>query len=160
MKILLMFLFVFPVFAGDDASGNISRSMDLSKPFSKYELQVKDKNWSTSLVKNVNYDGKVKVLHFTKTSIQVNSAEKIINGRVYQCVEKPEVFYVAEGDLMFEIGGSYPHSPGVNGFSMHWPESKNFIVCLNCRGGGVPAYKSTKIIIGKIKWQGTRYSRL
>lgn len=160
LKLLtLIILFIpLPAFAGNDASGDIPREMDLAASFTRYELQEKDSKWSKSLVKNLNYQGEVN--HFVRTNISLLSNGQAVKGRVYQSVEKPDFFYVAEGDLMFKIGEPHPYSPGVSGFSMHSPESKNYIVCLNCFAGGVVARNSTWVVKGNMKWQGTKWNRL
>ena len=156
--LLLILLFSSPGFAGDDASGDIPREVDFGATFTRYEIIDKDETWSRSLVGNFKYKGKV--VHFVRTSIPILSNGKVIEGRVYQSVEKSDMFYIAEGDLMFKMSSSHPYSPGVGGFSMHSPKSKNFIVCLNCLGGGVPALSSSKVIIGRVKWKGTKWNRL
>ncbi len=157
-NILVLLLLSLSAFAGDDASGDVPRKMDLSVEYTPYEMKETDRNWSQSLVSNFKYKGKV--VHFVKTNIPLVSNKETIEGRIYQSVENPDVFYVAEGDLMFKIGNQHPYSPGVGGFSMHAPKSKNFIVCLNCLQGGVPALKSSKVIKGIVNWQGTKWSRL
>lgn len=157
--ILFLLSVSLSAYSGDDASGDVPRTMNLSVQYTSYEMKETDRNWSKSLVSKFRYKGKV--VHFVKTNIPLVSNNKTIDGRIYQSVENPDVFYVAEGDLMFKIGSQQPYSPGVGGFSMHAPKSKKFIVCLNClQGGGVPTLKSSKVIKGKIKWQGAKWSRL
>ncbi len=53
--IIIIFLIIGYVRAGDDASGSIPCSVDLSKPFEVYQMTSKDKLWSISLAKNLNF---------------------------------------------------------------------------------------------------------
>ena len=48
---------VHGAYAGDDASGPIPCSVDLSKPFTTYSMTQKDKLWSDSLVTKLKYKG-------------------------------------------------------------------------------------------------------
>ncbi|MBW8189738.1 hypothetical protein K0504_01710 [Neiella marina] len=159
MRLLSFVIVLLPFFsfAGDDASGPIPYEMDLSKPYSAYELNQKDIRWSSSLVTNFGYKGKV--FHFVRTTVKLVTPDGVKNTSVYQCIEKPSKFYVVDGDLMFTIGDEYPLSPGVGGFSMHRPSSGNFIVCLNCFSGGVPATRSTPVKMGLIRWHGGEFAR-
>lgn len=156
--ILILAFLHFSIYAGDDSSGSIPMQMDLSQTYKSYELTHEDKDWSNSLVANFGYKGSV--LHFVKTDIVLKTPSVIKSDLVYQCIEKPELYYVSHGDLMFKLNSKYPYSPGVGGFSMHSPKSKNFIVCLNCSDGGVPNLKSGPVKKGIIKWYGSDYSRL
>lgn len=143
--------------SGDDASGDIPREMDLRAPHGQYTLTELDFDWSRSLVQRFKYDGEV--VHFARTSIALISDGQTIEGRVYQSLEYPDMYYVAEGDLIFVLGREHPYSPGVGGFSMHAPPSGNFIVCLNCLRGGVPSLDSSKVHRGVVKWRGARWNR-
>jgi hypothetical protein len=80
--------------------------------------------------------------------------EKTVQGAVYQAVEKPDVFYVANGDAMLKLGTTWPYNPGVGGFSMHAPKSRNFIVCFNFDNGGVPFLSSSPVRKGIVTWKG------
>jgi len=157
-NILVLFILSFHSYAGDDASGDIIREMDLSYNYTLYAMTELDHKWSRSLVSNFKYKGTV--IHFVQTNIPLLSNNKTIIGRIYKSIEKPEMYYVSEGDLMFKIGNKLPYSPGVGGFSMHTPKSKEFIVCLNCLQGGVPVLKGSNVIKGINKWQGTKWNRL
>ena len=66
-------------------------------------------------------------------------------GAIYQAVEKPEFFYVVNTDTMLKIGSQWAYSPGVGGFSMHAPKSRDFIVSLNFVSGGVPFLSSSAV---------------
>lgn len=155
---ILLILLAMPshIQAGGDASGYIPHSTDLGKPYEKYTLQKKDHQWSRSLVRRLGYKGNV--VHFVRTTIPLQSGSQTIEGQIYQSVEQPDKYYVAEGDLMFEIG-SRPHSVGTGGFSMHTPKSKDFIVCLHCQSKGVPVSLSTKVMKGRVWWMGRAYRR-
>lgn len=147
-----------PAISGDDASGPISYRLDLSAPFTQYEMTDADFAWSKSLVHNLGYEGEA--VHFVLTSIVLDIDGASTNKAVYKAILDKDVFYVAEGDTMLRVGAEWPYSPGVGGFSMHTPRSKNFIVCLNCFRGGVPHLSGTKVVIGPVSWTGYDYKRL
>jgi len=161
-NILLSFVvviwgFISPAWAGDDASGSTPFSVDLSASFKAYKMSATDRRWSRSLVHNLKYTGHV--VHFVKTDLKPNINDVERQGEVYEALEEPGYFYVVPSDAMLIIGAPHPYSPGVNGFSMHRSTSKNFIVCLNLQPGGVPIHSGTKIVIGKNVWNGRLWSR-
>ncbi|MGB0038322.1 MAG: hypothetical protein WBQ00_05435 [Terriglobales bacterium] len=139
-------------YAGDDASGNVPFRLDLSQPFTTYAMTVQDKLWSTTLAARFVYEGSV--LHFVRTSLPLEMGDKTIEGAVYQAVEKPDVFYVTSGDAMLKLGSRWAYNPGVGGFSMHAPKSRNFIVCFHFVSGGVPFLSSSQVIKGLVTWNG------
>ncbi|HEX7287220.1 MAG TPA: hypothetical protein VF532_13625 [Candidatus Angelobacter sp.] len=143
-------------FAGDDASGPILYSTDLSLPFSTYALSAKDKAWSQSLVDRLQYKGRV--VHFVRTSLPLKVDNSTVQGAVYQAVERPEMFYVMNSDAILELGAKWAYNPGVAGFSMHAPQSRNFIACLNLEGG-VPFLSSSPVQRSKVTWKGHDYNR-
>jgi hypothetical protein len=143
---------------GDDASGPIQYGVDLSRPFSTYAMSPQDKAWSQSLLRNLHYTGAV--VHFVRTSLPLKVDDSVIEGAVYQAVERPAFFYVVNGDAMLKLGVPWAYNPGVGGFSMHAPKSRNFIVGLNLDGGGVPFQSSSPVQRGKVTWKGHDYDRL
>jgi hypothetical protein len=142
--------------AGDDASGPIHYSTDLSRPFSKYVLTKHDEDWSNSLITRLHYGGRA--IHFVRTSLSLTVDKTTLQGAVYEAVEKPELFYVVSGDAILQLGTRWAYNPGVAGFSMHAPPSLNFIVCLNLHGG-VPFLSSTPVVKGTVNWTGHSYTR-
>jgi hypothetical protein len=146
--------------AGNDASeeATVSYRVDLSRPFVAYEMTERDRAWSRSLTTRLKYAGKV--VHFVRTSVPLHVDGRNIEGSVYQAIEVPEYFYVAEGDAMLRLGTPWPYSPGVGGLSMHAPRSRNFIVCLHFQRGGVPFRFSTPVTKGEIHWKGHARRRL
>ncbi len=136
----------------NDASGSTPYSLDLSRPFTTYSMTAKDKLWSEALVKKFKYSGPV--VHFVRTSLPLKIGDRVVEGSVYQAVEKPDFFYVAAGDAMLKIGKQWAYSPGVGGFSMHAPKSNNFIVCLNFVSGGVPFLSSSPVQKSVVTWKG------
>jgi hypothetical protein len=138
--------------AGDDASGRMPCSVDLSQPFTAYSITPKDKLWSESLVKKLGYKGQV--VHFVRTSLSLKVGNSNVEGGVYQAVEKPDFFYVVNTDTMLKIASQWAYSPGVGGFSMHAPRSRNFIVSLNFVSGGVPFLSSSAVTRGIVTWNG------
>lgn len=142
--------------AGDDASGPIRYSADLSQPFTAYSLTKKDKAWGAALMKRFRYRGRY--LFFVKTSLALEVDGKTVHGAIYQAVERPSLFYVVNGDAMLKIGDDNPYSPGVGGFDMWRPKSGNFIVSTDTQGG-VAFLSGSKIIRGKVTWKGDESSR-
>lgn len=49
--VLLLGIAGHPALAGDDASGPVHYSVDLSRPFTTYVMTEKDKEWGRSLAK-------------------------------------------------------------------------------------------------------------
>jgi len=145
-------------YAGDDASGTIPRKVDLSKTFNRYQLTQADKQWAASLVKNFDYQSDV--MFFVQTDLPMESDGCQLQGKIYQSLQDAELFYVAEGDTMLKIGEKHPFSPAVGGFSMHAPDSKHFIACLNCLSGGVLLRNSSPVEKGMVAWHGRDWNRL
>jgi hypothetical protein len=147
---------VHGAYAGDDASGPIRYSVDLSQPFTTYSLTKKDKLWSDSLVTKLNYKGPV--VHFVRTSLLFRAGDATVEGAVYQAVERPEFFYVVNSDAILKLNTKWAYNPGVGGFSMHAPKSRRFIVCLNLNGG-VPFLSSSPVKKGVVTWNGHDWNR-
>ena len=100
--VLLIALISFVrAFAGDDASGPIHYRADFSKPFTTYVMSENDKQWSRSLIRNLKYTGNV--VHFMKTSLTLEVDGSKIEHAIYQAVEKPDLFYVINGDAMLQM---------------------------------------------------------
>jgi len=159
--LIILMLMISPsafVFAGDDASGTIPRKVDLSLAHKNYQLTEEDQAWIDSLVKNFNYQGKVML--FVQTDLPLESNACSLSGKVYQSLEDESLYYVAEGDVMLKIGEKHPFSPAVGGFSMHAPDSKHFIACLNCLSGGVLVRNSSEVTKGVVTWKGMDWNRL
>jgi hypothetical protein len=148
----LTFLTVHSASAGDDASGPVPFRVDLSRHFTTYSMTTQDKLWSASLAARFVYKGAV--VHFVRTSLPLQMGEKTIQGSVYQAVEKPEVFYIVNGDAMLKLGTKWAYNPGVGGFSMHAPKSRNFILCFHFVAGGVPFLSSSAVRRGVVTWNG------
>ncbi|MDQ7051284.1 MAG: hypothetical protein Q9M92_17855 [Enterobacterales bacterium] len=146
------------VMAGDDASGNIPRQVDLSLTHKNYQLTEADRVWVATLVKNFNYQGKIML--FVQTDLPLESNACSLSGKVYQNLNDETLYYVAEGDVMLKIGEKHPFSRGVGGFSMHAPKSKHFIACLNCLSGGVLVRNSSEVTKGSVTWYGRDWNRL
>ena len=89
-----------------------------------------------------------------QTSLPLKVGNRLVEGAVYQSVEKRDFFYVLEGDVMLRLGKQWAYSPGVGGFSMHAPKSRKFIVSLNFVEGGVPFLSSSIVKKGIVYWDG------
>ncbi|MCU1333628.1 MAG: hypothetical protein JWM08_2620 [Candidatus Angelobacter sp.] len=156
LPVLLLYITCLNVRGGDDASGPIRYSADLSQKFSTYVMSDHDKEWSRSLAKALKYTGPV--VHFVRTSLPLTVDNQVIQGAIYQAIEKPDYFYVINGDAMLLLGSKWPYNPGVGGFSMHAPKSRRFIVCLNL-DGGVPFLSGSPVEKGRVDWKGHDYDR-
>jgi len=156
-SILYLCMATGSVVAGDGASGPIPYSIDLSQPFTVYEMSSHDNGRSASLVKKLNYKGAV--AHSVRTTLSLKIDKKTVRGAVYQAIEKPDYFYVINGDAMLKLHTRWAYNPAAGGFSMHAPPSRNFIVCLNL-DGGVPFLSSSPVKEGKVTWKGHDWDRL
>jgi hypothetical protein len=107
-------------------------------------------------VERLKYSGSV--VHFVRTSLPLQVDKKTAQGAVYQGVEQTDYFYVVNGDAMLKLGTTWAYSPGVGGFSMYAPKSRNFIVCLNLYGG-VPFLSSSPVQKGRVTWNGHDWNR-
>lgn len=149
----ILFLSLLPsMHAGDDASGKTPCSVDLSRAFTTYAMTPKDREWSRRLTRKFKYKGRV--IHFVQTSLPLEIGNRVVEGAVYQSLEKPDFFYVVDGDVMLRLGKQWAYSPGVGGFSMHAPKSRKFIVSLNFVEGGVPFLSSSRVKKGIVSWDG------
>lgn len=144
-------------FAGDDSSGPIEYKLDLGATFTTYQLVAADKAWAQRLADKFKYGGTI--AYFVRTSLPFYVDEKKVEGAVYQRLDKPSCFYVVPGDYVLAIGTPWPASPGVGGFSLNAPSSRNFLACMNCHCGGVPALSSSPVDKGLVTWSGHDYSR-
>lgn len=158
--LLLLFLLSAPltVSAGDDASGPIHYAVDLGKPFTVYLLTKQDRVWGQALAGKLKYKGKI--IHLVRTSLPLSMDGKTVEGVIYQAVELPDYFYIVQGDAMLKIGTPWPFNPGVGGFSLYAPRSRNFIICLDFQKGGVPFLSSSPVIKGEVIWKGNDHNRL
>lgn len=158
LAVLLTCVVSMPVSAGDDSSGVIHCSVDLSRPFRVYVMTQRDKAWSQSLVRNLKYSGRV--FHFVRTSLPLAIDNVKEDGQVYQALENPNIFYVLRSDAILQLGTEHPYNPAVLGFSMHAPSSRQFIVALNFFATGVPFESSTPVGRGPVAWMGRVVNRL
>lgn len=146
--LVLAFVTLGTAYVGDDASGPVSFRVDLSQPFTIYSMTAQDELWSASLAARFMYKGRA--IHFVRTSLPLNMGDKTIQGAVYQALERPDVFYVVNGDAMLKLGTRWAYNPGVGGFSMHAPRSRNFIVCFHFVEGGVRFLSSSPVRKGVV----------
>jgi hypothetical protein len=148
----LLFISMHAAVAGDGASGPTQYSVDLSLPFKTYSVTAKDVRWSESVVRRLKYTRQV--THFVRTSLPLQVNDRAIEGAVYQAVEKPDLFYVANNDAMLKIGTRWAYSRGIGGFSMHARKSRNYLVCLNLNGAIALLSSSSLVDKGVVTWKG------
>lgn len=155
---LLLCVMLKPASGGDDASGPIHYSVDLSQTFTRYAMTEKDKEWGHSLVERLGYHGPV--VYFLRTSLPLRVNNNAMDGEVYQASEMPDIFYVVKSDTMLELNQQRPYNPGVLGFSMHAPKSRHFIVALNFFRSGVPLLSGSPVQKDLVTWKGHIVDRL
>ena len=155
---IIMILMCCDAWAGDFATVPITYQVDLGQGYTTYQLTTKDRAWGTRLAKKFNYHSEI--VYFARTSMQLLVDGEIVAGQVYQGIEQPNYFYVVHSDTMLQLGTSRAVSPGAGGFSMSAPKAKNFIVCFNCKTGGVPYLFSSKVTKAKTSWRGAHQQRL
>jgi hypothetical protein len=138
--------------AGDDTSGPLLYSVDLSLPFKTYSMTAKDVLWSESLVRRLKYTGQI--TYFVRTSLPLKVDNRTIKGAVYQAVQKPDLFYVANSDVMLKLATRWAYGPGVGGFSMHAQKSRKYLVCLDLNGAIALVGSSSLVQRGVVTWKG------
>src|ERR1700723_2789326 len=92
VAICLTFAAVHSAFPGDDDSGPVQYSTDLSQGFTTYTMSQSDKEWSESLVARLRYSGPL--THFVRTSLPLKVDKRIVQEAIYQSSEHPDYFYV------------------------------------------------------------------
>ena len=153
--ILALLLFVAAAcFAGDGADGKNRYEADFTHEATQYKMTKEDERWTASLLRNLKEKGKV--TYFTRTDLLVLRDGAQVEGVVYHCVSKPDFYYIAEGDVMLDLARGGIYSPGVGGFSMHSPKSRNFIACLNFQSGGVGVVRHSPIARKRVWWFGNQ----
>jgi hypothetical protein len=135
---------------GDGADGPNRYRADFSASLKHYVLTAQDQLWTRSLLRNLRE--KQKPTLFVRTDLALQRDGKSVSGLLYQCIEKPQYFYCAEGDVLLDLKHGWIYNPGVGGFSMHSPKSREFIVCLNFQRGGVPFIRHSSITRGVVWW--------
>lgn len=119
-------------------------------PHSVYKLRPADEAWAHTLAQRRHDAGEV--VYFAQTSLELQRAGATLTGLVYQRVDKPDQYYVVEGDVMFDLERGDLYSPGSCGSSTHAPQTRKFIACLECQSGGVPFLVHPRITRGSLWW--------
>jgi hypothetical protein len=153
----LLLLFVVPALAGDGADGPNRYEADFTREPQSYQMTKADARWTASLLNHLKE--KTKPAFFTRTDLVLHRDGTAVEGQVYRCVSKPEIYYFAEGDTMLNLTRGLIYSPGVGGFSMHAPQSRAFIACLNLESGGVPVVRHSPITREPLWWFGNQRSK-
>ena len=157
MRTILCFIAIIfnaiNLFAGDFADGPIRYEVDFAKEHSQYKITKGDKRWVDSLLRNLNERSKATIFVRTDLSLVKDGVE--IRGLIYQRVDEPRYCYVADGDVMLDLKNGSISSPGVGGFSMHSPKSRDFIVCLHFQSGGVPILRHSVINFSNTWWNSS-----
>jgi len=79
---------------------------------------------------------------------------RTVKGTVYQTVQKPDLFYVANNDVMLKLATRWAYGRGDGGFSMHAQKSRNYLVCLNLNGAIRLVDSSSMVQRGVVTWKG------
>ena len=146
----LLLLVTATCLAGDGADGPNRYEADFTNAPRQYQMTKDDERWTASLLRNLKEKGKV--TYFTRTDLVIRRDGVQVEGAVYRCVSKPNFYYISEGDVMLDLSQDGIFNPGVGGFSMHSPKSRQFIACLNFQQGGVGFVRHSPIARGQIWW--------
>ena len=130
-------------YAGDGIGGTNRYEADFSREHVSHKMSKKDEQWDASLLRKLKYDGKV--VYFVRTNLPLQKDGTNVIGLIYRRIDQPQHYYIAEGDVMLNLKDGLIFNPGVGGFSMHSPKSRNFIACLNFQQGGVPFVHHSEI---------------
>lgn len=136
--------------AGDGIGGTNRYAADFSRGHESYKMGKDDERWAASFLRNLKATGKA--IYFTRTDLPVQKDGVVVRGLVYRRVDQPKYYYITEGDVMLNLKEDFIYNPGVGGFSMHSPKSRNFIVCLNFQQGGVPFVRHSEIGTSNVWW--------
>ena len=151
LLIIATFLsFVVDSNAGDGIGGTNRYKTDFSQEHALYKTTKDDERWTASLLRKFKTTNKA--VYFVRTDLALTKDGKELRGLVYRRVDQPSYYYVSEGDVMFDLKERFIYNPGVGGFSMHSPKSRDFIVCLNFQKSGVPFLRHSEIMKSNVWW--------
>ena len=157
--LLLLRILAGRLAAGDGVDGPNRYEADFSREHTRYTMTKADERWTASLLRNLKESGKV--TYFTRTDLPIMKDGRAVRGLIYQRIDKPQYCYISDGDVMLDLDSGLIYSPGVGGFSMHSPKSRDFIVCLLFQRGGVPIMRHSEIARRQVWWFSTeKYNRL
>lgn len=142
--------FVITSYPGDEIGGTNRYEANFSHEHEQYKMSKDDERWAASLLQKLKPHGKV--VYFTRTDLPVQKDGVEVRGLVYRRVDQTQYYYIAEGDVMLNLKDALIYNPGVGGFSMHSPKSRNFVVCLNFQRGGVPFVRHSEVGKSNVWW--------
>jgi hypothetical protein len=154
---LLLFICLISVscLAKDKFEDPISYRIDLSKPFTTYEVTAEDRAETESAVQVFNYKGKI--YYFGKTSLSIDIDGVKVPGIVYHSSEKPEYFLIIKefGNVWLKLGSPHPNNAEKNTSDIFiTPDPRDFTTCSDCTFGGAPILSGSKVTKSVVTWTG------
>jgi hypothetical protein len=148
--LLVLLYLISPAIAGPPIEGSISYVLSIDQPFTRQSLGQKQDAWKRAVLPKLGFYNRVYT--FAPTNLPILKAGRRITGSVYQCVERPEFFYVADSDTGIDFKTRYIFKFGGGGGSLHAPRDRSVVVCLNTFSG--LTYAESKIGEKKAEWKG------
>jgi hypothetical protein len=136
--------------AGPPIEGSIPYVLDTGQPFVCRPLDEKHAAWKERILPKLGFYNRVYT--FAPTDLPVLKNGRPLTGSVYQCVERPEFFYVADSDTGIDFKTNYIFRFGGGGGSLHAPKDRSVIICLNTFSG--LTYVQSKFEGRKAEWKG------
>lgn len=153
LRLLCLFLAMLlssVVQAGESVHGTIRYELDTSKPFRRSPVVEKHRQWKEAILPKLG--GHRSVLFFARTDLPLVKDGKRITGTVYQCVERPHLFYVANSYSCLDFKNPHIGTASVGGISIHPYKGRAVLLCLNWTGG--LGYAVQKITGKRATWKG------
>jgi hypothetical protein len=136
--------------AGPPIEGSISYVLRIEQQFTRKPLGQKQDGWKRAVLPKLGFYNRV--FTFAPTDLPILKDGRRITGSVYQCVERPEFFYVADSDTGIDFKTRYIFKFGGGGGSLHAPKDRSVVICLNTFSG--LTYVESKIDEKSAEWKG------
>jgi hypothetical protein len=114
--------------AGDIYDGPNRSEVAFSVEARLYLMTSADKHWAESFLRNANGE-KREVSYFVRTDLPLFKDGSKVSDAIYQRIDKPQFYYIADEDIMFNVERQFMIGCGADGFSIHSPKLRNFILC-------------------------------
>jgi hypothetical protein len=72
---------------------------------------------------------KREVSYFVRTDLPLFKDGSKVSDAIYQRIDKPQFYYIADEDIMFNVERQFMIGCGAGGFSIRSPKLRNFILC-------------------------------
>ncbi|MEO5720520.1 MAG: hypothetical protein ABIR71_03490 [Chthoniobacterales bacterium] len=148
--LLALLYLISPASAGPPIDGSISYVLRIDQPFMRQSLGQKQDVWKRAVLPKLGFHNRVYT--FAPTDLPILKNGRRITGSVYQCLERPEFFYVADSDTGIDFKTDYIFKFGGGGGSLHAPRDRSVVICVNTFSG--LTYVESKIGEEKAEWKG------